>query len=43
MTTNGFAVSDNDRKLIRDHALLVREALFACTTETQVECSVGFS
>ena len=43
MTNNGFAVLDNDRNLIRDHSLLVREALFACTTETQVECSVGFA
>jgi len=40
---NGFAISDNDRRLIRDHSLLIREALFACTTETQVECAVGFA
>lgn len=40
---NGFAVSDNDRRLIKDHTLLIREALFACTTETQVECAVGFA
>jgi len=42
-TKNGFAISDNDRRLIRDHAHLVREALFSCTTETQVECAVGFA
>lgn len=42
-TKNGFAISDNDRRLIRDHALLVREALFSCTTQTQVECAVGFA
>lgn len=42
-TKNGFAISDNDRRLIRDHALLIREALFSCTTETQVECAVGFA
>ncbi|HSV55604.1 MAG TPA: hypothetical protein VLH39_00665 [Magnetospirillaceae bacterium] len=40
---NGFAVSDNDRRLIKDNALLIREALFSCMTETQVECAVGFA
>jgi len=43
VTKNGFAISDNDRRLIRDHTLLIREALFSCTTETQVECAVGFA
>lgn len=40
---SGFALVDNDRKLIREHAHQVREALFACTTEAQVECSVAFA
>ncbi|MCX7024776.1 MAG: hypothetical protein NT080_09175 [Spirochaetes bacterium] len=39
----GFAVSDADRRLIRDNAHYIREALFSCVTETQVECSVGFA
>jgi hypothetical protein len=39
----GFLLIDNDRKLIRDHAHTVREALFACTTQPQVECSVAFA
>jgi len=39
----GFAISDIDRKLIRDHAYTIREALFACMTDTQVECSVAFA
>lgn len=34
---------DNDRRLIRDHAHQVREALFACTTQAQVECAVAFA
>lgn len=38
-----FAVSDSDKKLIKDHAHTVREALFSCMTETQVECSVAFA
>lgn len=40
---SGFAVSDSDWRLIRDHAPLLREALFSCMTETQVECAVGFA
>lgn len=40
---SGFALVDNDRKLIREHAHQIREALFACTTEAQVECSVAFA
>jgi len=43
VTKNGFAISDNDRRLIRDHTLLIREAIFSCTTETQVECAVWFA
>ncbi|OHD82825.1 MAG: hypothetical protein A3J97_08860 [Spirochaetes bacterium RIFOXYC1_FULL_54_7] len=39
----GFAISDGDRKLIRDHAYSIREALFTCLTDTQVECSVAFA
>lgn len=40
---SGFAISDGDRKLIRDHAYSIREALFTCRTDTQVECSVAFA
>jgi len=39
----GFAVSDSDRRLIRDNAHYIREALFTCITDTQVECSVAFA
>lgn len=39
----GFVSSDNDRKLIRSHAYTIREALFSCITDTQVECSVAFA
>ncbi|GAB1483623.1 hypothetical protein MASR2M78_24390 [Treponema sp.] len=38
-----FAISDSDRKLIKENAHVVREALFSCITETQVECSVAFA
>ena len=40
---NGSAIAENDRRLIRDHALYVREALFSCVTQAQVECSVAFA
>jgi hypothetical protein len=40
---NGFAISDSDRRLIRDNSHYIREALFSCTTDTQVECSVAFA
>lgn len=40
---NGFAITDNDKRLIKDHALFVREAIFACQTEAQVECAVAFA
>jgi len=40
---NGGAIAENDRRLIKDHALYVREALFSCVTQTQVECSVAFA
>jgi hypothetical protein len=39
----GFLILDNDKRLIHEHAHHLREALFACTTQTQVECSVAFS
>jgi len=39
----GFLLIENDRKLIRDHAHNLREALFACTSQPQVECSVAFA
>ena len=40
---NGNAIAENDRRLIKDHASYVREALFSCVTQTQVECSVAFA
>lgn len=40
---NGSAIAENDRRLIRDHALYVREALFSCVTQAQVECAVAFA
>ncbi len=40
---SGFALVDNDRRLIKDHVHQVREALFACTTQVQVECAVAFA
>ncbi len=39
----GYSISDGDKKLIRDHAYSIREALFSCMTDTQVECSVAFA
>jgi len=39
----GFMQINNDKRLIRDHAHTVREALFACTTRPQVECAVAFA
>jgi hypothetical protein len=38
-----LSLSDTDRKLIKEHAYTVREALFACRTEAQVECAVAFA
>ncbi len=40
---SGSAISDSDKRLIRDNAFYVREALFTCMTEAQVECSVAFA
>jgi hypothetical protein len=40
---NGFAASESDRRLIRENSYYIREALFSCTTETQVECAVAFA
>ncbi|HOX18796.1 MAG TPA: hypothetical protein PKW82_10090 [Spirochaetales bacterium] len=40
---SGFAAVDNDRRLIKENALAIREALFSCITDTQVECAVGFA
>ncbi|MEI6873505.1 MAG: hypothetical protein WCL50_00080 [Spirochaetota bacterium] len=40
---NGHAIAESDRRLIKDHALYIREALFSCINETQVECSVAFA
>jgi len=39
----GFLIIDNDKRLIREHSHNLREALFACTTQPQVECSVAFA
>ena len=39
----GFLHIDNDKRLIREHCHNLREALFACTTQPQVECSVAFA
>ena len=39
----GFAISDNDKRLIRENAFYLREALFTCMTDVQVECSVAFA
>lgn len=41
--SGGFVNSENDRKLIRSHAFTVRDAIFSCITDTQVECSVAFA
>lgn len=43
MVKTGFLLIDTDKRLIRDHAHTVREALFACTTTPQVECAVAFA
>lgn len=40
---SGFALIDNDKRLIKDHTHQMREALFSCTTQVQVECSVAFA
>lgn len=39
----GFLLIANDKQLIREHAHNLREALFACTTQPQVECAVAFA
>jgi hypothetical protein len=39
----GFLLVDSDVKLVRGHAINLREALFACTTQPQVECAVAFA
>jgi len=41
--SGGFVNSGNDKRLVRAHAHTVRDALFACRTDTQVECSVAFA
>lgn len=40
---NQFALSDADKRLIKDNALYIRQALFSCATEAQVECAIGFA
>jgi len=42
-TKTGFLLIDNDKRLIKDHSHNLREALFACTTQPQVECAVAFA
>lgn len=39
----GYSLSDNDKRLIRENANYIREALFSCMTDVQVECSVAFA
>lgn len=39
----GFTVAESDRRLIRDHAYVIREALFSCMTDIQVESAVAFA
>lgn len=40
---SGSGISDSDKRLIRENSFYVREALFTCMTEAQVECSVAFA
>ncbi len=42
-TRTGFLLVNTDKRLIREQAHTVREALFACTTQPQVECAVAFA
>lgn len=42
-TRTGFLLVDSDKRLIRENAHTVRDALFACVTPQQVECSVVFA
>ncbi len=39
----GFLLIETDKNLIRENAHTIREALFACATEAQVECAVAFA
>lgn len=40
---SGMSLIESDKKLIKTNAHTVREALFACTTQQQVECAVAFA
>jgi len=39
----GILLLENDRKLVKLHAHMIREALFSCSTSQQVECAVAFA
>lgn len=39
----GYALVARDRQLIKEHAHVLRDALFTCMTEEQVEVSVAFA
>jgi hypothetical protein len=40
---SGFASVEGDRNLIRENSHSIREALFACVTDTEVESAVAFA
>lgn len=42
-TRTGFLLVDTDKRLVKENAHTIREALFACVTQQQVECSVAFA
>jgi hypothetical protein len=42
-TSKGFLLAQSDRQLIEDNAHTIRDALFVCTTEPQVECAIAFA
>ena len=41
--TKGFLLAESDRRLIVENSHTIRESLFVCTTEPQVECAVAFA
>ncbi len=42
-TRTGFLLVDTDKRLVKENAHTIREALFSCVTQQQVECSVAFA
>ncbi|MCX7949944.1 MAG: hypothetical protein N2509_07505 [Treponemataceae bacterium] len=40
---SGFSLLEMDKKLVREHAIQIRDALFGCNTEVQVEASAAFA